>query len=274
MAKCRLSLLECDAVMHRASKSFLGVTFTPFATLREAASSILRPMGKNDQAVVVHTCNVDHVVLVNRVHTFARLYSLADVVTLDSRPLQLLAKVIKRDLGARVAGADLIPEIAAQAEQRGLTLAIVGGSPDSCRIAARNLQVRYPALPDVLAFSPSLGFHLGGSEDRTIVESLQTADVIVVCLGAPKQEEWMSFHRHELPGKVLVGAGGTVDFLSGKKARAPRFMQMAGLEWVFRIAAERGQLWRRYVFQDAAIVPIIAAHLLGTAKTKSDGARQ
>lgn len=61
---------------------------------------------------------------------------------------------------------------------------------------------------------------------------------------------------------VLVGVGTVFDFLSGSKPQAPRWMQLAGLEWLFRLATEPRRLWRRYV-RYLLFMVLVAAQFLG-----------
>ena len=74
------------------------------------------------------------------------------------------------------------------------------------------------------------------------------ANVLIVGLGAPKQEIWMVKYRHAMPGvKIYMGVGATIDYEAGVVARAPRWMTRRGLEWVYRITTEPRRYWRRYL---------------------------
>lgn len=75
-------------------------------------------------------------------------------------------------------------------------------------------------------------------------------DVLLVALGAPRQDEWIAANRERLGVPVSIGVGGTLDVLSGRSARAPSFMRALGFEWLFRLAREPRRLWRRYVLGD------------------------
>jgi N-acetylglucosaminyldiphosphoundecaprenol N-acetyl-beta-D-mannosaminyltransferase len=83
------------------------------------------------------------------------------------------------------------------------------------------------------------------------------AELVLVALGAPKQEIWIHRHRAQLGGAVAVGVGASLAFLSGRVSRCPRWMARAGLEWLFRLGCEPRRLWRRYLVEDVAFVPIL-----------------
>jgi len=74
------------------------------------------------------------------------------------------------------------------------------------------------------------------------------ATVLIVGLGAPKQEIWMDRYRSAMPGiKIMMGVGATIDYEADVVNRAPRWMTRNGLEWVYRITTEPKRYWRRYL---------------------------
>ena len=101
-------------------------------------------------------------------------------------------------------------------------------------------------------------------QDQTLFDQINDAnpEIVWVGLGSPKQERWMAAHRNRLTAPVLIGVGAAFDFLSGAKAQAPRWMQRAGLEWLFRLATEPRRLWPRYR-QYPLFVLLVLAQFLG-----------
>ena len=89
---------------------------------------------------------------------------------------------------------------------------------------------------------------------RYLVAAREEADVLVVGLGAPKQELWVHQHRDRLAARIALCVGATIDFLSGDKPRAPLWMQKAGLEWLHRLLGEPRRLLRRYL-RNAVLFP-------------------
>jgi N-acetylglucosaminyldiphosphoundecaprenol N-acetyl-beta-D-mannosaminyltransferase len=83
-------------------------------------------------------------------------------------------------------------------------------------------------------------------------------DVLIVGLGAPKQELWVHRHRDRLAARVALCVGATIDFLAGERSRAPVWMRESGLEWLFRVASEPRRLAGRYA-RDAWIFPRLFA---------------
>jgi N-acetylglucosaminyldiphosphoundecaprenol N-acetyl-beta-D-mannosaminyltransferase len=105
-------------------------------------------------------------------------------------------------------------------------------------------------------YSPPLGFEKNPAENAAIVDRINAVkpDVLIVGLGAPKQELWTAAHQDKLRVKTALCIGATIDFLAGEKARAPLWMRYCGLEWLHRVASEPKRLFRRYA-RDAWVFP-------------------
>jgi N-acetylglucosaminyldiphosphoundecaprenol N-acetyl-beta-D-mannosaminyltransferase len=87
---------------------------------------------------------------------------------------------------------------------------------------------------------------------RQISES--RADVLLVALGAPKQDTWIADHKDELGTTVAVGVGGLLDFYSGRVQRAPAWIRELGMEWLYRFLQEPRRMWRRYFVGNAVFL--------------------
>jgi N-acetylglucosaminyldiphosphoundecaprenol N-acetyl-beta-D-mannosaminyltransferase len=103
-------------------------------------------------------------------------------------------------------------------------------------------------------YSPPHG-PFSARENARMVDSIRAAraDALFVAFGAPRQDEWIYEHLHELDVPLCAGVGAVFSFLSGKIRRAPAWMQRAGLEWTFRLAQEPSRLWRRYLVNDLPV---------------------
>lgn len=190
----------------------------------------------------------------------------ADFVTADGMPIVLLSRLLRRPLPERVTGADMVPAILHRCSEEGLSSYVLGGDRTAVEEAFEKLGLgmRDKRREDSsrLASSascqgrPSLLAGLDDSfvkldEDQPeIVQRINAArpDVLFVALGNPKQELWMGRNAAKLDVGVVIGIGGTFNFLAGRVKRAPRWMQRCGMEWIYRIAQEPGRLWRRYAY--------------------------
>ena len=176
-----------------------------------------------------------------------RVFAEADVLHCDGQPLVLLSRLLGRlPLPERVATTDLFPETARLSAEQGLTFYLFGASPEVNRQALARVRAAYPDLSIVGA---SHGYLSPAEEDAVVAEIAQLQpDVLWVAMGAPREQRFFLRRRDELRGVGIVKtSGGLFDFLAGKNARAPHWMQVAGFEWLFRLMLEPRRLFVRYL---------------------------
>jgi N-acetylglucosaminyldiphosphoundecaprenol N-acetyl-beta-D-mannosaminyltransferase len=212
----------------------------------------------------VVTPNVDHVVMLQYHEGLKAAYRGAGMVLVDGAPVLWTSRLLhpaNERLPERVAGSDLVPALFESAdEQMPLSVFFLGAAPGVGERAAINVRRRWPAINIVGTYSPPVGFERDGQENEKILRLIEAAQpqVLVVGLGAPKQELWVHRHRERLAAKVALCVGATIDFLAGERSRAPLWMQSAGLEWLYRVASEPRRLAARYA-KDAVIFPRLIA---------------
>ncbi|MBO1750297.1 WecB/TagA/CpsF family glycosyltransferase [Actinotalea sp. BY-33] len=162
----------------------------------------------------------------------------------------------------RVCGPDLLPSLLAVALEQGWRSYFYGGADGVAVEMVERLTRLIGPFPTAGVMSPPYRT-LSAQEDEEVVRTINEsrADIVWVGLGAPKQERWMAEHRSRLDAALLVGVGAAFDMHAGRVARAPGWMQRAGLEWSYRLLQEPRRLWRRYVFG-------IPAFLLGVARRR------
>jgi N-acetylglucosaminyldiphosphoundecaprenol N-acetyl-beta-D-mannosaminyltransferase len=123
-------------------------------------------------------------------------------------------------------------------------------------IAAERLKERHPGLRVVGTFSPERSALSKRKENERLVRTIARAKpgLLFVALGAPRQDEWIREHLHDLNVPVSMGVGCVFDLLAGVTNRAPGWMQSAGLEWAYRLVREPRRLWRRYILNDLPLL--------------------
>jgi len=142
------------------------------------------------------------------------------------------AKILGTPLrGGRLAGIDFSSALLAKLAESGGSVYLLGAKPGVAELAGEKLLDSYPGL--VIAGVTDGYF----TEDLQVIESINAAnpDMLLVCLGAPKQELWMANNIAGLSVDLSVGLGGALDVFAGKVNRAPAFFQKLGLEWLYRI---------------------------------------
>lgn len=236
-----------------------GVRFDNF-DFRDLAAYLERTVESGEPTYLL-TCNVDHVMLLEKDALFRHIYREAHAVVADGMPIVWTSRLVGTPLKQRVAGSDLLPELGLWLEKKRYKLFFLGAAEGVAEEAGRRLLERFPALSIAGWYSPPYGFESMEEENEKIVAMIREAkpDILLVGLGAPKQEKWIYRHYREYGVPVSIGVGATFDFLAGKVKRAPAWMQRAGLEWVWRLMQEPGRLWRRYLVQDTKFLRLMLA---------------
>ncbi len=193
------------------------------------------------------TANTDFLINAVHDHELGEILRRCDMVVADGMPLVWTSRMLGAPLNGRVTGVDLVPRIAGLAAARGYRIFLLGGSSESLAGAAAALEAEAPGVNIVGKLSPPRA-SLENMDHAFMLEAIAEArpDILLVAFGNPKQEKWISMHRHRLQVPVAIGVGGTFDFLAGTVARAPRWMQRSGLEWLYRTLQEPKRLVGRY----------------------------
>ncbi|MCA9875315.1 MAG: WecB/TagA/CpsF family glycosyltransferase [Anaerolineales bacterium] len=202
-----------------------------------------RATGKGHQ---IATVNADFVVKSMTDPELRYLLQEADLATADGMPLVWGARLLGVDLEGRVAGADMIPALAQRAAEKGYSIYFLGAAPGIAAQAAEILKEQYPGLIVAGVHSPPYSSVI--DMDPAIIAEIKAArpDILLVAFGNPKQEKWIGMYGRDLGIPVMIGVGGTLDFITGNTKRAPEWMQRFGLEWLHRLLMEPRRLWRRY----------------------------
>ena len=177
----------------------------------------------------------------------------ADLVLADGVGVTYAAKILGRPLKGRVPGIEFAQRLLAWMAAHGKRLFLLGAKPGVAELAAANLKAAYPGLI-------VCGTHDGYfQEDGPVVKAIQesAADVVFVCLGAPKQELWMVRNGPAAGARLMVGLGGSLDVFAGVVDRAPKGFQKLGLEWLYRLMKEPRRIGRM------AKLPLVLIYALG-----------
>lgn len=243
-------------------------------SMTQAVESILAMVRKGTHPAMVCTGNLDHLVLLDKDAAFRDIYAAADLVLADGWPVLLLSRQAAdanggRVLQERVTGSDLFWELGRASEVTGVRLFFLGGMPGAADAAAGKLAERFPGVNVCGTYCPPREtFHT--DEEQAHIESLIRAaapDVLLVGLGAPKQEKWIAAHKHRLGVPVSIGVGGSFEMAAGVVKRAPQWVQRFGLEWAFRLLQDPSRLASRYLQKD---LPFLIQLLLRGAMPSFD----
>jgi N-acetylglucosaminyldiphosphoundecaprenol N-acetyl-beta-D-mannosaminyltransferase len=240
----------------------LGSISIDSLTFAQALDAICDLCASGNGGSVV-TPNVDHVVQAEHDPRFRRAYDRASLSLVDGVPLLWAAKLLGEPLPEKISGSDLVMPLVGRAAERGLRVYLLGGAEGVGALAAAKMKEQFPALQVVGIDSPRVDIDGGEAGYAPIVAKVREArpDLVLLALGAPKQEIFADDCAEALKPAVCVGVGATLDFIAGKSVRAPRWMQKIGMEWLHRLLREPGRLWRRYLLRDPEFALIVARTL-------------
>jgi N-acetylglucosaminyldiphosphoundecaprenol N-acetyl-beta-D-mannosaminyltransferase len=193
---------------------------------------------------------------------FRVMVNAANLVVPDGVPLVWMMRRLGFPQQERVYGPDLTLRILEAAAQERIPVGFYGSTPQTLERLLENLRRRFPALQVAYRCSPPFR-PLTPEEDEAVMREMNAsgARVLFVGLGCPKQERWMAAHKGRVQA-VMMGVGAAFDFLAGLKPQAPRWMQRAGLEWLFRLLSEPRRLWRRYFYHNPRFAVLALSQLL------------
>ncbi len=200
---------------------------------------------------VVFTVNPDHLYHLQYNPDFLRAYRSADIITVDSHYVRLALRAQGRTVVNRLAGSDIVPAFCARhARDPQTRIFLLGARPGVAMTARAAMNAKAGRELVVGAHGPSMNFVNDPAEIDAVLKMIEAsgANVLLVGLGAPKQEVWISSIRHRLPQvRVMMGVGATIDYEAGEVKRAPRLLRRLGLEWTYRVFTEPRRYLMRYV---------------------------
>jgi N-acetylglucosaminyldiphosphoundecaprenol N-acetyl-beta-D-mannosaminyltransferase len=187
----------------------------------------------------------------------------ADLAVADGMPLVWASRLAGFGIPERVTGNELLAICCRLSAATGAGLFLLGGRAGIADEAARTIERRYPGAHVAGVYSPPFR-PLSPRDDAEIVDRINRsgAKILLIGLGAPRQDNWVRAHRHELDVRIALGVGCGIDLLAGLVPRAPHWMQRAGLEWLHRLRHEPARLWRRYFVDDTPMFARLVAESL------------
>lgn len=169
-------------------------------------------------------------------------------VVCDGMPLVWLSRYFKPELPERVTGSDMVFRLFDEAKTHGWKVYFLGSDEQTLARTSEILRKDYPGMQIVGTFSPPYGSVDSWPNDEILKELKQAQpDLLLVAVGCPKQEYWISRYHQESGVPLSIGIGASLDFICGKQTRAPKFIQKIGMEWMWRLLTDPKRLLKRYI---------------------------
>ena len=212
--------------------NILGVHVNKY-TMQEAVAKASSLM-ETEKLSMIFTPNSEIILYASNNPEFAEVLNNGDMVIPDGIGVVYGAKILRNPIKERVAGYDLVCNLLPVMAEKGQSVYLLGAKPGVAEKAAETLLAKHPGL--VIA-----GTHDGyfKDDDEVIADINKCApDFLMVCLGFPKQENWIYNNREKLNAKLAIGAGGCLDVFAGTVQRAPEFYCKHGIEWLYRLVKQ------------------------------------
>lgn len=165
-----------------------------------------------------------------------KILNSADMLVADGAGVVLASRILGKEVAEKVSGFDLAKNLLIASEKRPIKFYLFGGKPGIAEKAHANIICDYPGAEVV----GTRNGYFSAEDNEAIINDINSsgAQVLFVCLGAPRQEQWINANKTRLKTKASLGIGGTLDVLAGNVKLAPDFFRDRGLEWLYRLYKE------------------------------------
>jgi len=216
----------------------MGVCFDDYSveeTVKKAMTAL-----KEGRKFFIVTPNPEIVNIATADEEYKKILNSADVVTPDGIGIVYASKMLGGNIKKRAPGFDIVKGLLKELADAGKSVYLFGGKPSVAELAAEKIKNDYPGIE--IAGTDNGYF----DDDTQIISNINNAkpDFLLVCLGAPKQEKWIAKNFHNLDVGIFIGAGGSIDVLSGQTKRAPEIFIKLNCEWLYRLLKEPKRIGR------------------------------
>lgn len=208
----------------------------------QASDIIIENIKNGDKPISVFTPNSEIIMAGYRDKEFGDLLNSADLLTADGIGVVYASKIVKNPISERAPGYDIACMALEKLASLGGSVYLFGSKPGVADTAAENITKKYPGIK----IAGTSDGYFDEEKEKKIIEDINKAnpDMLFVCLGAPKQEKWISAHKAELNTRACLGIGGSLDVFAGTVKRAPEFYTKHGIEWLYRLMKQPSRFGR------------------------------
>jgi len=211
-------------------------------TMDQAVARLEKYIAKSDRCHMVATANAEMVMMAAEDPELHKALLHSDLVVADGAGVVWAARHFGSPVPERVAGFDLAQKLLERSARNNYRVYFFGGAPGVAEQAKIAAEKHYPGV-NIVGIRD--GFFSEADEEAILSEITNCEpDILLVALGVPKQEKWLSKHLSGLHMPVAIGVGGTFDVMAGIMKRAPLWMQTANLEWLFRLLMQPQRFFR------------------------------
>lgn len=197
---------------------------------------------KTDGVSAIFTPNPEIIMCACEDEEFKEILNSADLCTADGIGVVYAARILGTPVPERVAGFDVTCAVLEKMSHSGGSVFLFGAKPGVAEIAKEKMEEKYPGLK----VAGTRDGYFKPEDEEEIVNQINAsgANLLLVCLGAPKQEKWIAKNREKLRVNLCMGVGGTLDVFAGVAKRSPDIFIKLNLEWLYRFAKNPSRIGR------------------------------
>lgn len=187
------------------------------------------------------------------------IYNASEWVICDGMPVKWAASFLGTPILERITGLDLLPNLIKLANDKRFSVFLLGASPGVGEQLKNKIEAEFPSCVVKGIYVPPFMPVFTLEENKKMLDAVNQSgsDILLVSLTAPKQDIWIATNKHLIQVPLSIGIGGAFEVMAGLIPRAPKWMQAAGLEWLFRLIQEPKRMYRRYVIEAPLLIPYV-----------------
>lgn len=248
---------------NKLAVNLLGVTVHPLTI--ENLNALIAEAVARGKCRIIANHNLHSIYLYYHDSKMRDFYTKADYTHVDGMALVLLGRLLGLPLSRehRVTYADWIEPLMEEANQQGWRLFYLGSKPEVAERGAKLLQERLPSLQIATAHG-YFDACPDSQENQAVLEAIKAYQphVLMVGMSMPRQEHWVLDNLDQLSANAVLTTGAAMDYVAGVVPTPPRWAGRWGLEWLFRLLAEPGRLWQRYLLEPWFILSLFLSNAL------------
>lgn len=238
--------------------SFLGCPLDLYTT-PEVLARVTDAITQRERKCIIHFVNGNKIAQAHEDAEMRGILWRGDLVLADGQPLLPMARLLGLRIPERIDGIGLMQNLLDLADRHAFRVFLLGAKQPVLEACVAKIRERHPRLVVVGSRNGYFAEH----EIPGLVAEINAAapDILFIGIGTPIKERLADRWGSQIEAPVIQGVGGSFDVLAGLVERAPRWMQRAGLEWLYRVLQEPRRMFWRYLRTNAQCLAVFARAL-------------
>ncbi len=243
----KLFSLRTQRLYYPPAFKLMGVTIANH-TMNSAVTEIVNGLNDSRKAATINKYAFVNADCVNKYCSqpqYKNTLNQFNSVFADGIGIKLAARWQGIGVSENVNGTDMFPLLCCELEKQNKSIYLLGGTHSVVEKVASKLNREYPNL-QVAGFCDGYQHKQNPATLRQLINRSE-ADLLLVAMGAPQQEQWILDNQEHISVNAAIGVGGLFDFYSETVSRAPEWVRELSLEWIWRLAAQPLDKGKRYL---------------------------